>query len=302
MKVIVAGSNGFIGTHLIRKLSEKGAQIVAIVQNQGQDISGIASYCSQIFYCDLANIAQCSEISKENNEETVFVNLAWRGVNGADKGVYAYQLSNIKMLCDAAQYAKEIGCSKYIAAGTVAENAIESLHDLPVANPGLFYGVGKASGRDFLEVLCKSIGLPFVWAQFSNIYGPGNKTGNLISYTLSQFAKNEKASFGPADQPYDFVYIDDLIEALARLILSKNHSNFYCISSGSPRILKDYLLSVGKAAAKENLIGIGQRQSDHVIYRFDMFDNSALVKDIGNYVSVSFEEGLAKTIQWEKQQ
>ena len=53
--------------------------------------------------------------------------------------------------------------------------------------------------------------------QFSNIYGVGNKTGNLVSYTLGELMAGKEAAFGPALQPYDFIYVDDLIEAVYRL-------------------------------------------------------------------------------------
>ena len=45
--------------------------------------------------------------------------------------------------------------------------------------------------------------------QFSNIYGVGNKTGNLVSYTLGELMAGKEAAFGPALQPYDFIYVDD---------------------------------------------------------------------------------------------
>ena len=50
----------------------------------------------------------------------------------------------------------------------------------------MMYGVAKHACRLIVEDYCKNIGLPFVWMQFSNIYGIGNKTGNLVSYTLSE--------------------------------------------------------------------------------------------------------------------
>lgn len=296
MNVIVTGANGFIGSNLIKKLFEKHANVFAIVQDRSMDVSSILKYCQSIFYCDIQNIESIRGGFDGLQGETVFVHLAWRGVNGADKGVYSYQLDNIRMLCDAAVFAKEIGCSKFVAAGTVAENAVASLESLSTANKGLFYGTAKYSGHLFLENLCKNIGLPFVWAQFSNIYGPGNKTGNLISYTLSQLNNNQVAEFGPADQPYDFVYLDDLIEALSRIIILKTNSSAYYLGSGKPRALKDYLLYVGKRLGKEPLIGIGKRPSDGIKYSFGMFDIRQLVADVGNYVSTSFEEGIEKTI------
>ena len=101
------------------------------------------------------------------------------------------------------------------------------------------YGCAKYCNQIMFETYCKNINLDFVWMQFSNIYGPENKTGNLISYTLGQLFKQEEATFGPAQQPYDFLYVDDLIEAVYRLGVKKTAQNHYFIGSGTPMILSE---------------------------------------------------------------
>ena len=115
-----------------------------------------------------------------------------------------------------------------------------------------------------VETFCKYIGLDFVWMQFSNIYGPENKTGNLISYTIGELEKGNEALFGPALQPYDFIFVEDLIEAVLRLGENKTSRNSYFIGSGEPRILKDYLLEIGEQYGKKELIKVGVRQDDGI--------------------------------------
>ena len=133
--------------------------------------------------------------------------------------------------------------------------------------------------------------------QFSNIYGPTNKTGNLISYTLNQLNNNLPATFGPADQPYDFIYIDDLLEAIYRLGIFKTSLNTYFIGSGTPRILKDYLITIGNFTNKLELIRLNSRSPDILKYTIEMFDISSLKQDIGIYISGSFEKFLDYTIK-----
>jgi UDP-glucose 4-epimerase len=295
MRVIVTGANGFIGTNLVKILSNKGAEVVAIVQDASMDVSFMAPYCSKILFSDVKKMDSLEQ-SLVSDKETVFVHLAWRGVNGTDKGVYSYQLDNIQMLCDAASFAKKIGCSKFVCAGTIAENAVYSLKDISETGKGFFYNTAKYCGRMFLETLCKNINLPFVWAELSNSYGPGNKTGNLVSYTLDKISKGEMASFGPANQLYDFIYIDDLMELFSRVIMNPTSKNFYHIGSGKPRLLCDYLTYIGKRTGHEDLIGIGKLPSDGIKYTSDMFDISSLVKDVGDIDTTSFEDGIEKTI------
>ena len=148
-----------------------------------------------------------------------------------------------------------------------------------------------------LENYCKNIGQDFVWMQFSNIYGPSNKTGNLVSYTISELMKGNEATFGPAMQPYDFIYVEDLIEAIYRLGVNETASNCYFIGSGEPRILKDYLLEIGREYGHEEQIKIGVRPDDGIIYTMDMFDTSKLEQDIGEYISRNFTEGIRYTLK-----
>ena len=293
-KMIVTGANGFIGSSLIKKLIAEGISVVAL------DISFSPS-----------NLPENDNIIKletnldrlENmltaiplDEYDAFYHLAWKGVNGSSKADPIVQAENVQTALRCAELAKQIGCQKFLCAGTIAERSIESLPALNKASGGMMYGVAKHSTHLMLEAYCKNVGLDFVWMQFSNIYGPQNKTGNLISYTLNELSESRNATFGPATQPYDFVFIDDLLEAVYRLGTAKTTSNFYFIGSGKPRILKDYLIEIGEAYGRADLIKLGERPDDGIVYRFEMFDTSSLVSDIGDYVSVSFSDGIRYTI------
>ena len=146
------------------------------------------------------------------------------------------------MAVDCANICKKLSVKKYLCAGTVAENATFSLSNLQQTSGGMMYGVAKHACRLIVEDYCKNIGQNFVWMQFSNIYGVGNKTGNLVSYTLGELMAGKEATFSPALQPYDFIYVEDLIEAVYRLGANETKKAFYYIGSGSPRILKNWLV------------------------------------------------------------
>lgn len=295
-KVIVTGANGFIGSSLIKKLIENGVQVIAIDLTFACNRLPGSELITKIEAGVDANLAE----NIPSGEYDAFYHLAWKGVNGADKADPAVQLANIQMAVDCANICKRLNIKKYLCAGTVAENAIISLPYLKKTTGGMMYGVAKHACRLILEDYCKSIGLSFVWMQFSNIYGVGNKTGNLVSYTLGELLVGRKATFGPAIQPYDFIYVDDLIEAVYRLGTKKTENTFYYIGSGRPRILRDYLLRIGELAGCADKVGVGIRPDDGIKYSMDMFDNSSLVEAIGEYVSVDFDSGIHKTINWLK--
>ena len=297
--VIVTGANGFIGSTLVNNLLKNGVKVVAI------DISFVAPRipdCDHVVKLEVG--LDDAEILKEvipTGDYDAMYHLAWAGVNGPIKADPTVQLNNIQLGINCAQLCKAIGVKKLLCAGTVAEQAVHSLPDLPQTSGGMMYGVAKHCAHLMLEDYCKNIGLQFVWMQFSNIYGVGNKTGNLVSYTLGELLKGNEATFGPAAQPYDFIYVDDLLEAVYRLGASETKETCYYIGSGSPRILKEYLMKIGELAGMQEKIGIGIRPDDGIKYDFSMFDTTPLKGAIGDYVSTQFEEGIKKTINWLKE-
>lgn len=294
MKIIVTGANGFIGSSLIKKLLVEKFEIFAIDISFANDHLGDNKLVHKI-EAPLDRIAEYK--SQLPVSAVAFYHLAWQGVNGPDKTDPIVQIHNIEMALSCAKIAKELGCKKFLCAGTIAERAVESLPILSTVSGGMMYCSAKYCTHIMIETFCKNIGLNFVWMQFSNIYGPNNKTGNLVSYTLGELLNKREASFGPALQPYDFVYVDDLIEAILRLGVKDTNKNFYYIGSGTPRILKDYLFEIGKCCGREELIKIGTRPDDGIEYTFEMFDVSDLINDIGNYISDSFENHIAYTIK-----
>lgn len=294
--VIVTGGNGFIGSSLIKKLVANGIKVVAVdITFQGERLPE-SELITKIESCVDASLVEKLPVE----EYDAFYHLAWKGVNGADKANPSVQLANIQMAIDCADICKKLNVKKYLCAGTVAENATFSLPNLEKTSGGMMYGVAKHACRLILEDYCKNIGQQFVWMQFSNIYGVGNKTGNLVSYTLGELMTGNEATFGPALQPYDFIYVDDLIEAVYRLGEKETNKAFYYIGSGSPHQLKEYLLRIGELAGYADKVGIGIRPDDGIKYSMDMFCNDDLVDAVGEYVSTDFDNGINKTIEWLK--
>lgn len=295
-RVIVTGANGFIGSSLIKKMIANNVEVIAVDITFAGDRLPSSDYIIKIESGVDAALAE----KIPSGEYDAFYHLAWRGVNGADKADPSVQLANIQMAVDCANICKKLNVNKLLCAGTVAENATFSLPNLEKTSGGMMYGVAKHACRLILEDYCKNIGQQFVWMQFSNIYGVGNKTGNLVSYTLGELLQGKEATFGPALQPYDFIYVDDLIEAVYRLGAKETNNSFYYIGSGSPRILKEYLIRIGELANCADKVRIGIRPDDGIKYTTDMFCNKDLVETVGEYVCTYFDDGIIRTIEWLK--
>ncbi len=292
-KILLTGAGGFLGAALTARLLAAGLEVTAVDRNTDA-LAPLRCDKLTLLQADLSSPDWAAGLPK--GSFGAFYHLAWRGVNGPEKADALIQTENILLALRCADTAKALDCDKFLCAGTIAERAVESLPALEQVSSGMVYSAAKQSCHLLLEARCKNIGLNFVWMQLSNCYGPGNKTGNLISYTLGQLRKGEAATFGPAQQPYDFIFVKDMMEAMFRLGTMPTARHAYFIGSGKPARLADYLTAVGRLAGAEELIHIGERQDDGIRYAWDMLDTAPLEAEIGPYVSGTFEDHIRETL------
>ena len=259
-KCIVTGANGFVGAALIKKLTQENVEVYAIVKDEYENVDSIKSFKNcHIVYCDLKSIETLPDKIHERNFDA-FYHFAWISAGGTGRSDYNIQLLNTKYTCDCAVAAKKMSCRKFLASGTITEKIAENVLNTKCKSENIIYGIAKHTTHCMLDVICNKLQLNYIWMQFSNLYGPHSINGNIVQYTINRLIKGEKAEFGPAVQPYDLLYIDDLALILWEMGKTDLNKNCYYIGSRSMRILKDYLIEIGKIMNKSDLISIGAKE------------------------------------------
>ncbi|EWM55877.1 NAD-dependent epimerase/dehydratase family protein [Streptococcus thermophilus] len=294
-KAIVTGANGFIGRWLIKELLRREIEVIAVLRNKESKINFVSDKV-KIVYSELDSILDLYN-NIEDRDIDVFYHLAWEGTAGKSRADYSMQLSNAKYACDSAVVAKKIGCKKFIGIGTITENIAQNILNIPAKAENTIYGIAKHTTHCMLDIVCKNIEMPYVWAQLSNIYGTDNTTGNIISYTLSELKTGKRPTYSKAEQPYDLMSVEDTAVALYLLGEKNTTKNQYFIGSGKPQILSEYLLAIGSIFGDTSKIGIGERPDDGLTYDLAWFDTTDLETDTGFKTKRSFEENMEEIIK-----
>lgn len=295
---IVTGASGFVGKKLVQKLAEdEHNQVVAVVRNNVSDVSGINDLNNvEIVYCEMENIKLLPERLSYKTIDTFF-HLAWEGSTGVKRADYEIQMRNVLWAADAFKVAECLKCDKFLCAGTISERILDQVATLETVSQNMIYAQAKKSAYEFLKIISKSSNTKLVWMQFSNVYGPGNTTGNLISYTLTELCEGRVPEYGSGNQPYNFIYIDDLISGISGLACSELKKDFYFIGSDEVRLLKEFLQIIPDSIGMKVKLGIGKRTDDGVVYKTDWFDISDLKEETNYRSQYSFTEGISLVYQ-----
>lgn len=300
MRAIVTGANGFVGSNLVKKLVKNNIEVLAI------DLSFNPSRLEENQLIEKVELSiDCIHSLKDrvNKEYDLFYHFAWVGSAGPLRTDEKIQVQNAMWTVDCLRVAHEIGCKKFICAGTIMEYEVHAAMYAQESKPGMpyIYGVGKVLAHELCKPIANQLGIELVWAYITNAYGVGEKSPRFINTTLRKIINKEPLQFTAGTQNYDFVYIDDVANAFYLIGLHGKANKGYMIGSGNARPLKEFIIEMCNANAGDNKPLFGNVPFTGVNVDIDTFNISEIVNDCGFKAEISFAEGTRRTIEWLKE-
>ena len=294
-KAIVSGANGFIGSYVVKELVKNGVEVIALVMgdNNLPDVKTLQ--------LDMANI---KDLKKQGITADIFYHFAWQGSAGMDRVDTKLQLQNTQWTIDCLRIAKEIGCTRFVGAGSIMEHETSAAILKQGNKPGLsyIYGAAKQTAHAMCKSVAASIGIDLLWAQITNAYGVGELSPRFINTTIQKIINNEPLKFTSATQNYDFVYITDVAKAFYLIGKSGKPFHYYLIGSGNAKPLRDFIIEMKSTLAPDKEFVFGDIPFSGVSLPLSYFDTSDLCNDTGFSCDISFAEGISKTYEWLKTQ
>jgi dTDP-L-rhamnose 4-epimerase len=170
-------------------------------------------------------------------------------------------------------------------------------------HPSSVYGISKKTQEELLLSVGRSLGVPVVAFRYQNVYGPGQSLSNPYTGIISIFSTrmrkgNEILVFEDGAESRDFVFVEDVVDATMRGIVSEE-ANYQVLNVGSgtsatvleiARKLKRLLNS------DVNIRVTGQYRLGDI--RHNVADITRLKKTLGFVPRVTLEDGLARFVAW----
>lgn len=301
MKAIVTGANGFVGSNVVKKLLSENIEVLAI--SLSFEKSRLEKHPNlKMIEMDVKDISKLKDIVNVGEYE-LFYHFAWKGSAGPLRTDEIIQTQNALQTVECLKVASEIGCKKFIVAGSIMEYEVNEVMYTQNTKPGLpyIYGVGKVLAHELCKPIANSLGIDLIWGYITNAYGVGECSPRFINTTLRKIINHEKLEFTSGVQNYDFIYIDDVANAFYLLGLYGKANKGYMIGSGNAKPLKEFILEMCDANAKDNMPLFGNVPFTGVNIPLEIYLTKEIEEDCNFKPSISFAEGTRKTLEWLKE-
>lgn len=254
-RVLITGGAGFIGSHLCDRLVARGDDVVVYDDLSLGNLANLATSSAKVQFIrdDLANLA--NHHAALADVHTIYHLAAL--ISGYDSlhEPDAYVKANVGGMLRVIELAKR--CSPCRIVFTSSSTVYGSQSKLPLSEstqptPITVYALTKLMGEHLLSLYAGLHGFEHVSLRLFNVYGPRQNPNHPYANVTCKFAHAAANGtgvklYGDGAQTRDFVYVDDVVDALLRVSGRTRHA-VYNVGSGTEHSIAELLGLVQRLA------------------------------------------------------
>lgn len=299
-KAVITGANSFIGYRLCRILAQNGYFVYAVIRRDNKNNLFLTRNKNiKLVYCEMKDYGELDRIINEAVD--VGITLAWTGTRGIDRNNIKMQQGNKKYSLQCIEAFSMLGCKKILTAGSQAEYGpwfeTRKVTEDDICHPNTEYGKNKLNFYNKASVYCRNNNITLIEPRFFSLYGDDDSEETMIVSMIRNMLQNKPCDLTQGIQLWDFLYVDDAIEGLYKLIESPVAEGVYNFGSGISKPLKDYILEMAKITKTKSKLNFGvvPYPATGIVNTNPSIDK--LKKDTDWSPTISFSKGIKKVIK-----
>lgn len=305
MKFLVTGGAGFIGSNLAEALLKHGHS-VRVLDNfstgRRENIKEILNDI-ELIEGDICNYD--AVVKSVKGIEVILHQAALPSVPRSIIDPIATNEVNVNGTLNILNAAKDNGVKRVVFASSSSiygDTPELPKHEGMIPNPLSPYAVSKLTGEKYCNVFSKIYGLETTALRYFNVFGPRQDPSSQYSAVIPKFIKailsdEQPTIYGDGEQSRDFTYIANVVDANILAATKEYESGLAMNCACHDQITLNQLVN-----EINSLFGTGIKPKYVDPRAGDIKHSFAAIEKIKSILgfspSVSFEEGLKKTIAW----
>lgn len=329
MKILVTGAAGFIGFHLVKRLTVEGHEVVGLdcindyydvglkfgrLSFLGIEQSEIAdgrmvksSFISSFRFVKMAleERETLTELFRQERFDGVVNLAAQAGVRYSLENPHAYVESNVVGFVNLLECCRHYPVRHLLYASSSSvyggNTKVPFSETDRVDNPVSLYAATKKAGELMAHVYAKLYRIPSTGLRFFTVYGPwGRPDMAPMLFTRAILANEPIKVFNNGDLSRDFTYIDDIVEGIVRVLGHVPEgdipTDIYNIGCGHPMPLMEFIRTL------EGALGHKARMTMLPMQKGDVYttyaDTTKLQQAVGYHPATPLAEGIGRFVEW----
>ncbi len=310
-KILVTGAGGFIGSHLVEALVEKGASVRAFIRyNSRNDVGALSLVPKEVVdhveieFGDLRDLPSVQEVIKGISyvfHLGALISIPYSYLHPAEV-VETNLVGTMNVLLAARNSGVErvIHTSTSEVYGTALHVPIDETHPLQAQSP---YSASKIGADKLAESFFRSYNLPIVTLRPFNTYGPRQSARAVIPTIISQALTQNTIRLGNLDSRRDLTYVTDTVEGFLKVAEASGvEGDTFNLGSGNEVRIGDLAREIISIIGKPIKIVVDPnrlRPEKSEVQRL-LSDNSLAREKLSWGPKTSLSQGLKSTIAWVK--
>jgi UDP-glucose 4-epimerase len=308
MVILVTGGAGFIGSHLADALLERGDEVTILddlSSGRRENIDGALESGADLVEGDIRDTDLVARtVSAVRPEAVVHLAAQSRVRHSVDQPAFDAAV-NVVGTINLLEAVRNLGRGRFVLASTGGAVYGEGgLIDLPAVEsaplrPLCPYGQSKVAAEQYLDLYRRVYGLSSIGMRLANVYGPRQdprgEAGAVATFGELLLRGGRPVVFGDGNQTRDFVYVDDVIEALLKA-LAGDVQGPVNIGTGTETSLLSLLDSIATAAEDPGPVDPEFEPARPGEVKRIAVDASRARSELGWSATTSLEDGLRRTL------
>lgn len=296
-RVLVTGSNGFIGRHSLPFLLQKGYEVHGVIPKDGVQLNlpGVNWHIVDLLSHDHIYLLM------EKVKPTHLLHFAWY----TKPGEYWTSVENLRWVqasLEILQAFKLYGGQRVVMAGTCAEydwNYGYCSEAITPLIPTTLYGMCKKALYEILMSFASQEGLSASWGRVFFLYGPYEGPSRLVPSIINALLAGQAAPCTMGNQIRDFLHVEDVASAFTAL-LDSELTGAVNVASGEPIMLKNVISRIAEKLGHMDLVKFGAIPTPKTEPSLLVASVNRLHEELRWTPKYNLDNGLDQTIDWWK--